>query len=72
MTAIKNLEKRLAALEPTSPGEDFSWLSKLTSAELRNLDEICMRLATRPDGEVVLNDAEREIIEAITKRLELD
>jgi hypothetical protein len=72
MTAIKTLEKRVEALEPEPPSEDFSWLSRLTNQELHALDTICTRLEALPEGEQTLTHSEREIVEAIERRLVID
>ena len=71
MTGIKTLEKRIEALEPEPPAEDFSWLSQLTNKELHDLDKICDRLEKLSQDEQVLTPREREIVEAIERRLGL-
>jgi len=71
MTAIKNLEKRVAALEPEPPGEDFSWLSILSPAEVIILDQLFDRWEKLPENERVPTPEELDLFESIDERREL-
>ena len=71
MTAIKVLEKRLAALEPEPPGEDFSWLKILSSEELKILDDLIRRWETLPENERVPTPDELALFDDIERRREL-
>ena len=71
MIAIKNLEKRVAALEPEPPGEDFSWLSILTHTEICFLDNLLQRWEKLPENERVPTPDELALFEDIERKREL-
>ena len=68
---IKSLENRLAALEPTPPGEDFDWIKILSSEKLKILDDLISKWQTLPENERVPTPDELALLADIEKRREL-